>query len=195
MEHTTGHDLTTLFKRAQQGDESALAHLLERYGDVLRRAAEGLLGPALRAHLDAADLVQSVHCILLVSLRAHKLELDSPERLLGLALTLIRRRVARRWRHLKQQAGVTDTAAATAEAVPDRDEAADPTRKLQITDEVERLFRILDESDRHLLELRLQGYSTADVARHLGVDARVLRVHLGRLRKRLREEGLLKAWL
>jgi DNA-directed RNA polymerase specialized sigma24 family protein len=127
-----------LFQRAQQGDESALAELLERYGDLLRGAAQGLLGPALRAHLDAADLVQSVHCILLVSLREHKLELGSPERLLGLALTLIRRRVARRWRRLKQQAGVTDAAATTAETVPAWDDASDPTRKLQITDEVQR---------------------------------------------------------
>jgi RNA polymerase sigma-70 factor (ECF subfamily) len=186
-----------LFQRAQEGDEVALAELVEQYGTVLRRVARGLLGPALRSHLDSLDLVQSVHRILLVCLRDHKLELDSPERLLGLALTMIRRRVARHWRHLKQEAAVRSSGTAPGgEAVPDRDDDADPTRKLQITDEVERLFRILDESDRHLLELRLQGYSTADVARHLGVDARILRVRLGRLRKRLREEGLgVEHWL
>jgi RNA polymerase sigma-70 factor (ECF subfamily) len=186
-------NLTALFRRAREGDETALADLVERYGTVLRRTAEGLLGPALRAHLDAVDVLQSVHCILLVGLREHKLELDSPERLLGLALTLIRRQVARYWRQLKKQAGVGNGEPATAaEAVAARGAAADPAGKLQLTEEVNRLFRTLNESDRHLLELRLQGYSTADVARQVGVDPRVLRVRLGRLRKRLGEAGLLE---
>jgi RNA polymerase sigma-70 factor (ECF subfamily) len=189
-------DLTALCKRAQQGDETALAQLVEQYGGILQRTAHALLGPALRAHLDALDLVQSVHRILLVCLREHKLELDSPEHLLGLALTLIRRRVARHWRQLKQEAAARAAGTPAGEqAVPDLADEADPTRGPQLTDEVARLFRTLNESDRHLLELRLQGYSTADVARQLGVDARILRVRLGRLRKRLREEGLLQDWL
>jgi RNA polymerase sigma-70 factor (ECF subfamily) len=184
-------NLAALFKRVQEGDEIALAALVEQYGPVLRRVARSLLGPALRSHLDSLDLVQSVHRILLVCLREHKLELDSPEHLLGLALTLIRRRVARHWRQLKQEASRAADTTAGEQAVPARGDEADPTRKPQLTDEVERLFRTLNESDRHLLELRLLGYSTADVARQLGVDARVLRVRLGRLRKRLREDGLL----
>jgi DNA-directed RNA polymerase specialized sigma24 family protein len=104
--------------------------------------------------------------------------------------------VARHWRRLKQQAGVAnvgpDVAAA---AVPARGDEADPAREAQFREEVHRLLHILGESDRHLLELRLRGYSTADVARHLGVDARVLRVRLGRLRKRLLKKGVLDDWL
>jgi hypothetical protein len=46
-----------------------------------------------------------------------------------------------------------------------------------------------------LVELRLQGHSTADVARKLNLDSRFLRVRLGRLRKRLREQGLIEEWL
>jgi RNA polymerase sigma-70 factor (ECF subfamily) len=188
-------DLAALCKRAQQGDERALAQLVEQYGGILRRAAQALLGPALRAHLDALDLVQSVHRILLVRLREHKLALDSPERLLGLALTVLRRRVARHWRQLKQEAAARAAGTTAGEqAVPALADEADPTRTPQLTDEVERLFRTLNESDRHLLEMRLRGYSTADVARQLGVDSRVLRVRLGRLRKRLRDEGLLDDW-
>jgi RNA polymerase sigma-70 factor (ECF subfamily) len=150
----------------------------------------------LRAHLDALDVVQSVHRILLVSLREHKLTLDSPERLLGLALTLIRRRVARHWRQLKHQAGVGNTGTSTrAEDVAAGGDEEDPARRLQFTEGVDHLLGVLDGSDRHLVALRLRGYSTADVARHLGVDARVLCVRLGRLRQRVREEGLLADWV
>jgi RNA polymerase sigma-70 factor (ECF subfamily) len=45
------------------------------------------------------------------------------------------------------------------------------------------------------VELRLQGYSTADAARELGLDADVLRVRLSRLRQRLRAGGVLTEWL
>jgi RNA polymerase sigma-70 factor (ECF subfamily) len=189
-------DLATLLQRAQEGDESALAHLVEQYGSVLRRVAHALLGPALRSHLDSLDLVQSVHRILLVSLREHKLALDSPEALLGLAVTLIRRRVARHWRQLKREAGVGAVGTpAGAEPVSARGGDADPARNLQFTEEMDRLLGVLDEVDRRLLELRLQGYSTVDVAWELGVDSRFLRVRLGWLRKRLRDEGLFDDWL
>jgi RNA polymerase sigma-70 factor (ECF subfamily) len=187
-------DLADLLKRAQEGDESALAQLVEQYGPILRRAAHGLLGPALRSHLDSMDVVQSVHRILLLSLRDHKLEFASPEHLLGLALTLIRRRVARHWRHLKHEPGSGQEGAGhlpVSEVASPAPPEADPARNLQFAEEVDRLLGVLDEVDRRLLELRLQGYSTADVARELGVDSRFLRVRLGRLRKRLRDEGLL----
>lgn len=53
----------------------------------------------------------------------------------------------------------------------------------------------LDETERRLIELRLEGCTTAEVARQLGLDPDVLRVRLGRLRRRLRQNGLLTEWL
>ncbi|HVJ83863.1 MAG TPA: sigma factor-like helix-turn-helix DNA-binding protein, partial [Planctomycetia bacterium] len=49
----------------------------------------------------------------------------------------------------------------------------------------------LDPADRQLLELHLEGYSTADVARMLEQNPDVLRVKLSRLRSRLRSSGVL----
>lgn len=45
------------------------------------------------------------------------------------------------------------------------------------------------------MDLRLQGHSTAETARQLGLDTDVLRVQLGRLRQRLRACGILDEWL
>ena len=48
----------------------------------------------------------------------------------------------------------------------------------------------LDGLDRQLMELRLEGYTTAEAARKLGVSAGLLRSRLSRLRKRLWEMGI-----
>ena len=49
----------------------------------------------------------------------------------------------------------------------------------------------LDETERHLLQLRLDGHTTVEAARQLGLNSDVVRVRLSRLRLRLREQGLL----
>ena len=62
-------------------------------------------------------------------------------------------------------------------------------------DAVEHLCRLVDDKDRQLIELRLQGCSTAEVARRLNLDPDILRVRLSRLRKRLREQNVLPEWI
>jgi RNA polymerase sigma factor (sigma-70 family) len=191
-------DFAALVARVRLGDEEALAALLQGYEAEVRLAARVLLGRALRCHLDSADLVQSVHHSLMVGLRRNRFTLTTPQQLLGLAVTMVRRKVARHWRRLRRQqrldphAGETRAAgdAPTCQSNP----ADDPASVAQFRDTVAHLFRNLDEKDRSLMELRLQGYSTAEAARRLGVDADVLRVRLSRLRRRLRESKLLTEW-
>jgi RNA polymerase sigma-70 factor (ECF subfamily) len=44
------------------------------------------------------------------------------------------------------------------------------------------------------VELRLQGFSTAEAARQLGEDADVLRVRRSRLSRKLRDSQVLREW-
>jgi RNA polymerase sigma factor (sigma-70 family) len=191
-------DFNTLLNRARQGDDAAVALLVQQYEGIIRRAAHGLLGQAMRPYLDSLDLVQSVHRSLLIGLRHDKFDISTPNNLIALALTMVRRKVARHWRKLKHQpsAQLPSSSNSTNDAlaqVPDTDTG--PASTVQFTDEMNRVLAELDPTDRRLVELRLQGHSTADVARLLGVDSRFLRVRLGRLRKRLQERGLLTEWL
>ena len=71
----------------------------------------------------------------------------------------------------------------------------DPSQAAALQEARERLCRNLDETERQMILLRLEGHSTAEVARQLGLDANVLRVRLSRLRQRLRERGVLTDWL
>ncbi len=192
-------EFADLVARVRLGDEEALAALLQRYEGEVRLAARVLLGRVLRTHLDSVDLVQSVHHTLLIGLRQNKFQLNSAPEFLGLAMTLVRRKVARHWRRLQRQRPL-DFARAETQGVGDALTSAghpdlDPAGSVQFQDTLEHLYRNLEEKDRLLVELRLQGCSTADAARRLGLDADVLRVRLSRLRRRLRESNLLTEWL
>lgn len=181
-EPASADDLPALLSRVEAGDEAALTLLLQRYEPRLRTAARVLLGPLLRPHLDTIDLVQSVHGVLLPGLRAGQYHFAEPEQLVALALTVLRRKVATRWRKLKPE-----QAAAALAAEPHADD--DPARAAQVRDSLEYLLSRLAEPERQLLELRLDGLSPAEIAARLGCDAHVLRARLSKLRQKLCDAG------
>src|SRR5262245_18751564 len=96
---------TVLLDRVRGGDKSAEAELVQRYEGIIRRAARGLLGPAMRPHLDSVDIAQSVHRSLFIGLRRQAFSFSSPDQLIALALTLVRRKVSRHWRKIQRQQG------------------------------------------------------------------------------------------
>jgi RNA polymerase sigma-70 factor (ECF subfamily) len=192
-------DFQVLVTRVQLGDEDALAELTRRYEPEVRLAARVLLGRFLRAHLDSVDLVQSVHQSLMLGLRQNRFTLTTPQQLLGLAMTMVRRKIARHWRKLQRQQRLDIHAAETCagqdlRTCPHSPEV-DPAQAAEYNDLLQRVCSQLEERDRRVIELRLQGNSTAEVARQLGLDADVLRVRLSRLRRRLRQSNVFTDWL
>jgi RNA polymerase sigma-70 factor (ECF subfamily) len=186
-----------LIARARGGDEAALGELARQYEPEVRAVARVRLGPALRPYLDTFDLVQSVHKSLLLGLRANKFAFAGPDQLVALALTIVRRKVARQWqKHQRQQRPAAGDSAGT---LPDllvnlTADTPDPARSAETRDAVDRLCRDLDPFDRQLLELSAQGFKTVEIAAQLGKDADVLRVRLSRLRARLRAAGVADGW-
>jgi RNA polymerase sigma factor (sigma-70 family) len=172
----------SLLSRIRAGDESALAELLQQYEPRLRTAARVLLGPLLRPHMDSLDLVQSVHRVLLPGLRDGKYDVSSPEQLLALALTIVRRKVARKWRRLQREQTLQ---------TQERDNGAadDPVATAQAKDSLKKILDTLSQDERRLIELRIAGFSTVEIARRLDYDAHALRARLSRLRQRLRSNG------
>lgn len=188
-----------LLQRARAGSRDALDLLARTYEADVRIAARVLLGPALRAHLDTVDLVQSVHRSLMLGVRQDKFDVDSPAQLVALALTIVRRKVARKWRHHRRQLPArvpasTDTDLGDVLSSLHSTET-DPARAAQLREAATRAVRGLAPADRRLLELRLEGWTTAEVARLLGQNPDVLRVRLARLRKHLLDTGALAEWL
>lgn len=188
-----------VLERARQGDETAMTELVTRYEPEVRMVARIRLGAALRPYLDSLDLVQSVHRSLMMGLRNDRFDISSPDKLVALATTIVRRKVARQWRHLRRQQRL-EGIPASSESMPDILAAlqatdSDPAHVAALSDQMRRVWELLDPLERQLIELRIDGLSTAEVARELGLDADVLRVRLSRLRQRLRGHGLLTDWV
>ena len=194
----TPEEFTALLARARNGDQEALTQLVTQYESKVRLVARVLLGPALRPYLDSLDLVQSVHRSLLVGLRQDKFELSTPEHLIALTLTMVRRKVARQWRHLQRQKRLECAACETGSLgdvlISLSGSREDPSRIAQFNDQVEHLCANLNDAERRLLELRVQGYSLPEIAEDLGLSAVALRVRLTRLRQRLQGAGVLDDW-
>lgn len=112
---------------------------------------------------------------------------------------MVRRKVAHHWRKMQRQQrlSVNETSGGDVVSVlaslASRQEG--PAQEAALNDAVRKVLANLGEVDRRMIELRLGGYSTVEVATELGLDARILRARLSRLRQRLRDEGVLTEWL
>ncbi len=188
-----------LLRRTRQGDPEAALAIAQEYERELRLVARVQLGPALRPYLDSLDLVQSVHRSLLIGLRQDKYDISTPGNLIALALTMVRRKVARHWRkHQRQQrleTGQCDDTGQLDLLASLSNSDGDPARTAQMHDALEHLWNHLDPTEKRLIDLRMNGHTTAEAARTLQLDADVLRVRLSRLRQRLESTGILVDWL
>jgi RNA polymerase sigma-70 factor (ECF subfamily) len=190
---------TALVARARQEEPEAVSELCRQYEPRVRMVARVLLGPALRPYLDSVDLVQSVHRSLLIGFREEKFEVSTPENLVALALTLLRRKVSRQWRRLRRQQRA-DGQQSSPDLLPQiladlTTPEVDPAEIAQYRDQLQQLCGLLDATDRQMLILRLDGFTFAEIAEQLALNPVTLRVRLIRLRERLRTSGVLHDWL
>ena len=71
----------------------------------------------------------------------------------------------------------------------------DPAEAAEFHDQLRHVCATLDATERRVIEMRLEGYSIAEVARSMGIEPHLLRVRMSRLRARLLETGVLTEWL
>ena len=194
-------DFRQLLVDARYGDTVAMDQLIRRYEPDLIRVVKARLGNALRPYVDSVDLVQSVHKSVLMGLRNDKLNVQSPEHLLRLAAMMVRRKIARKWKRHRRQLrienrspGPCDSESLAGLLLAASKDSLAPTRNADINERLQRLFAQLKPLERQLIELRLEGHSTASAARILNVDSDVLRARLGRLRNKLETTGLAADW-
>jgi len=111
-----------------------------------------------------------------------------------LAVTIVQRKAAKHWRQLKRQqrmSGHDESQDELLETILSlRSERKDETDEVANRELLSQWLAGMDPIERRLIELRLEGYSTVEIAEMLDLDPDVLRVKLSRLRKRMRERGL-----
>src|SRR5262245_48640305 len=94
---------TDLLQQARGGDPEAMGQLAARYEPQVRRVARRRLGPALRGRVDSMDLVHAVHLTLIRRLKDNQFVLRRPEDLVGLAVKMVIRKVARCCRRARRE--------------------------------------------------------------------------------------------
>jgi RNA polymerase sigma-70 factor (ECF subfamily) len=179
-----------LIQRVRAGDEQAAAELVRRYEPAIRVAVRvRLTDPGLRRFLDSMDVCQSVLANFFVRAANGQFELDKPEQLLHLLVTMARNKVtnhalrqqaARRDQRRIQKGGLDESALAAAGPTPSQ---------LVANQELLHEFRKrLSDEERLLADQRALGRSWADIAAEHGESADALRMQLTRAIDRVTRE-------
>ena len=190
-----GESFRDLIRRVRAGNQEAAADLVRQYETEIRRAVRiRLTDPSLCRVLDSMDVCQSVLANFFVRVSAGQFEIDRPDQLLRLLVTMARNKLLDQAR--KQHASLRDSRriecgpSAQLEALADSD-AATPS---QIVSEKELLAAMrehLTDDERFVAEQRVLGRDWADIAREVGATPEGLRKKLARAVDRVaRKVGL-----
>ena len=166
-----------LLRRVRAGDAAAAEELVRSYEPHIHRAVRLHLRDAwLRRALDSTDVCQSVLASFFLRAASGQYELERPEQLARLLMTIARNKIAtqarrpqvvRREEYDFTEAGGEQRGAAAREASPSEYVAG--------KDLLEEVRRRLTREERHLVEQRVLGRGWEAIAAELGADPEAVR--------------------
>ena len=178
-----------LVARWQAGDQQAANELFRRYAGRLIALARSRLSDKLAARVDPEDVVQSAYRSFFSDARAGRYDLQHDgglwQLLVMITLSKLQHQVER---HTSKKRGVQhEQGLAGALSSPEVLEARGPSpmAALVLTEQVELLMRPLDSAQRHMLQLRLQGYNLEEIAATAGCSEATVRRLLDRVKRQL----------
>lgn len=180
-------------RRIRAGDDAAAEEFVQRFEPLIRREVRLRISDRrLKRAFDSLDVSQSVLANFLVRAASGQFELNRPDQLVGLLVTMARnklasrarleRRLVRDVRRLTAEPGVLDR-------VPDRQPS--PSEMASRKELLERARSALTEEEQQIVELRKRGLGWDEVAQELGGSGQARRMQLSRGVERLaRQLGL-----
>jgi RNA polymerase sigma-70 factor (ECF subfamily) len=179
-----------LIQRVRAGDDAAATELMRRYEPAVRRVARIRLGAAhMQRLLDSLDICQSVFASFFVRAALGQFELDSPEQLLSLLVSMSRRKVIDQVRGAA--AARRDYRRLEADDVTERAcPAPDPTPSQQVAaaELLQEFRRRMSADERRLAEQRSAGRDWNQIAEDTGGSPEALRKQLARAVDRIAAE-------
>lgn len=179
--------------RLQAGDPAAASHIFHRFAHRLLALARVRLDGRLRQKMDPEDVLQSVFQSFFSRQADGQFDLANWESLWGMLTAITVRKCGRRinyfraarrnlQREVAQPAG--DNVYAGWDAL-----AGEPTpsEAAMLTETLEQLMRQLDDQQRRILSLSLQGCTTRQISGQVGCTERTARRVLERIRKQLHD--------
>lgn len=179
--------------RLKEGDDAAARELFSRFSQQLISLALRNINGGIRHKVDPEDVVQSVYKSFFFRYGEGRIDAVNWNSLWGLLTLITVRKCAERaaYHHAARRDEAREVApppggprAAWADPIgrePTPDEA------LALEETVQQLFSGLDEDERPILELSLQGYSTREISEKLGRAERTVRLLREGVRHRLEQ--------
>lgn len=176
-------DLIAAFKA---GSETAARDLFDRYCEKLMRLARRRIGQRMTTRVDPEDVIQSAFRTFFVHVKNDEFTFEGEDDLFKLLVRLTVNKTLRQIAH--HRAAKRDPSKEVAQGSSDNDILANitahepsPEVEVAVLDELERFLGQLPEFDRRVLELKLQGNSTTEIAEALGSYDRKIRRVLERI--------------
>lgn len=184
-----------LMSELVEGRDDAAAEIVAEYTAALVSVARQSISPQLARRIDPEDVVQSAYRSFFVRMGRGEYELGNGKELWKLLLTITLNKVRKQGkfhRAKKRNVSVERSACNSTMAVPLAELAvsSEPTQEdaAMLIEEVVALLETLREEDRAIIELRLQGYNSVEIARETGRAERTVRRSIERIERRLREK-------
>jgi RNA polymerase sigma factor (sigma-70 family) len=178
-----------LMERVRANDQDAVAELINQYEPFVRREIRiGMIRTPLRRLVDSLDVTQSVWISFFKRTSAGDYEINSPEQLQALLISMARKKLAsqfRRHHRLKRDLS-RSIVGAPLDYVVDRQE--DPCQQAQYNELLVTLTDKLSHEERQIAELRRDSLTWAEVANRMGGTAQGRRMQINRAVDRLTTE-------
>jgi RNA polymerase sigma-70 factor (ECF subfamily) len=181
-----------LMARLRAGEDAAAREVFRRFTRQLIALANRQFGAVLKHKVDPEDVVQSAYKSFFVRFGEGKIEVGNWDSLWGLLTLITLRKCADRAAYYGAQrrdaAREVSAQPGSGEAAPWReaiDREPTPVEAAILTETVARLLGDLDEDERPIIDMSLQGYTAQEISKHLGRAERSVRRLRERVKKRL----------
>lgn len=181
--------------RLRARDDDAAREIFGRFTSRLIALARRQFGPGLRHKVDPAEVVQSAYKSFFARYGEGDLEAGNWDGLWGLLTVITVRKCLDRVAYYRTEGRDVErevSAAPGAEPGALLQEAfgrePTPLEAVVLSETVDQLLGGLDDDQRPIVELSLQGYTTQEISERLGQPERTVRRLRERVRKRLERE-------
>ncbi|MBL8798065.1 MAG: sigma-70 family RNA polymerase sigma factor [Planctomycetia bacterium] len=178
-----------LIRRVRAGEQLAATELVRQYEPEIRRAIRlRLTDPRLNRILDSMDICQSVMANFFVRVHAGQFDLERPDQLLRLLVTMARNRLLDQAR--RQQASRRDGRRVEAGGDERLANVADaglgtPSQIISERELIQAVRGQMTDEERQLAEHRAQGKDWAEIAEAVGSTPEAVRKKLSRAMDRV----------
>ncbi len=169
-------------RRIRAGDDQAAEELVKRFETLIRREVRlRISGSQVNRAFDSLDVSQSVLANFFARAAIGQFELEHPDQLARLLVTMARNKLVSRVRSERRQ--IRDIRRVT--VAPDAldrvaDEQPSPSEIVARKELLERLGTLLSDEERQIIDLRNQGLGWEEVATILGGSGQARRMQMSR---------------